>query len=400
MRLLLLLFLLHISGFILAQERCYTTTYLAEKNRVNSAETKAISEADLFQKRATGYRIIYEDVVIRIPVVVHVLYYNSFQNISDAQIKSGIEALNRDFRMRNADTLNTPFRFRGLAADVQVEFYLATADPRGRQTGGINRKQTTRNGWIADDKIKMSSQGGLDAWDAKSYLNIWIGNLIGVTGYASVPGSADASDGVVIHYGAFGTINTAAPFNLSRTAVHEVGHWLGLKHIWGDAPCGDDGIADTPQQSYFTKGCPSGFRSSCNNDPAGDMYMNYMDFTDDECMNLFTIGQRQRMRAAFAQGGPRASLLTSKGLNEPWLVESALPVSSNTTLYPNPASDKIHIRVSDDMLGKTILLFNAQGQVQKRVVVQSPLQSIPVSSLAPGVYLLKGEGFSQRFVKL
>ena len=152
---MLLLFLLHTGGLILAQERCYTTAYLAEKNRENSAETMAISEADLFQKRATGYRIIYEDVVIRIPVVVHVLYYNSFQNISDAQIKSGIEALNRDFRMRNADTLNTPFRFRGLAADVQVEFYLATADPRGRQTGGINRKQTTRNGWIADDKIKM-----------------------------------------------------------------------------------------------------------------------------------------------------------------------------------------------------------------------------------------------------
>jgi hypothetical protein len=128
--------------------------------------------------------------------------------------------------------------------------------------------------------------------------------------------------------------------------------------------------------------------------------MNYMDFTNDECMNLFTIGQRQRMRAAFAQGGPRASLLTSKGLNEPWLVESALPVNSNTALYPNPASDKIHVRVTDDMLGKTILLFNAQGQVQKRVVVQSPLQSIPVSSLSSGVYLLKGEGFSQRFVKL
>src|ERR1043165_4981181 len=100
---------------------------------------------------------------------------------------------------------------------------------------------------------------------------------------------------------------------MGRTAVHEVGHWLGLKHIWGDAACGDDLVEDTPPQGWYTQGCPTGFHSSCNNGVMGDMYMNYMDYTSDACMNLFTAGQKQRMRALFATGGARASLLQSKG---------------------------------------------------------------------------------------
>jgi hypothetical protein len=281
---------------------------------------------------------------------------------------------------------------------VQIEFYLATADPLGRATSGIVRKQTARNGWMADDKMKRSSTGGDDAWDSKSYLNIWIVNLIGGSGYSSVPGSAAETDGIVINFGAFGTINTAAPFNMGRTAVHEVGHWLGLKHIWGDASCGDDGVEDTPTQSFFTTGCPSGFRSSCNNGTAGDMYMNYMDYTNDNCMNLFTEGQRNRMRSLFAAGGPRASLLQSKGLNEPWLNESpALPVA---LLYPNPAREEITIQVGSASLGKRIHLYNSQGQLLKVETVVSMLQIINITNLKAGVYFLKGEGYLQRFIKL
>lgn len=397
MRTFLLLLLFFTRLFLQAQERCATVDYIAGKQ--DAADAESIKAAATFQQKQLTYRTISKDAILRIPVVVHVLYNNAAQNISDAQINSGIAALNRDFRRRNADTLNTPAHFRHLAADVQIEFYLATATPQGRPTKGIERKYSGRMVWMPDDKVKHAAQGGLDAWDSRSYLNIWICNLAGASGYATPPGSDAKTDGVVIQYNAFGTINTAAPFNLGRTAVHEVGHWLGLKHIWGDQQCGDDGVADTPQQGFFTKGCPSGFRSSCNNSPAGDMYMNYMDYTDDVCMNLFTLGQRQRMRAAVADGGPRASLLQSKGLNEPWLAEAPLALPE-AALYPNPAQDKITLQTESGQVGKMVCLLSAHGQLLNVERITATTQIFSVQGLKPGIYFLKGEGFLHKFIKL
>ena len=204
---------------------------------------------------------------------------------------------------------------------------------------------------------------------------------------------------MVIQYNAFGTIHTAAPFNLGRTAVHEVGHWLGLKHIWGDQTCGDDGVNDTPQQGFFTKGCPSDQRSSCNNGPAGDMFMNYMDYTNDDCMNLFTLGQRQRMRAAFAKGGPRASFLQSRGLQEPWTTEALLPLTE-AALYPNPAQDRLTLQTENEQVGKTVNFLNSHGQIIRVERITSPQQTFSVQQLKPGVYFLKGEGFLHKFIKL
>lgn len=363
--------------------------------------TKALPSAisGIILKTSSDQKSIVDTAVIRIPVVVHVLYNNAQQNISDAQIKSGIEALNRDFRRRNADSVNTPSPFKNVAADVQIEFYLAASDPLGWKTTGIVRRQTSRLGWTAEDKMKKSLQGGDDAWDSKSYLNIWVVNLIGGSGYASLPGSAAENDGVVINFSVFGTLNTVAPFNMGRTAVHEVGHWLGLKHIWGDAACGDDGVDDTPTQGFFTKGCPSGFRSSCNSNPAGDMFMNYMDYTDDACMNLFTNGQRKKMRSLFAAGGWRESLLQSRGLSEALAEELALPIAS-PSIYPNPASDKVTLQTSASLLGKKVLLLNGQGQLQKTILIEASQQIISVASLKPGIYFLKGENFTQRLIKL
>lgn len=376
-----------------------TAGYLAAKRSAGGAEAKANADAEHFSPKTILQRQVNDDAILRIPVVVHVLYNNASQNVSDAQVQSGIDALNRDFRRKAADTINTPLRFREMAADVQIEFYLATADPFGRATTGIVRKQCTRTAWMADDKMKFSSQGGDNAWDSRSYLNIWLVELAGGSGYASVPGSATATDGVVIRYNAFGTINTNAPFQLGRTAVHEVGHWLGLKHIWGDAECGDDGVDDTPQQGFFTKGCPSGFRSSCGNGTMGDMYMNFMDYTDDACMNLFTEGQRSRMRQLFAADGPRASLLQSRGLGNPWMQEAPLPVGE-AVLYPNPAQEKITVQVGSSFIGKTLRLYNSQGQLQKEETVTSPQQTISVAHLRPGIYFLRASDFLQKFIKL
>ncbi|MBB1282884.1 T9SS type A sorting domain-containing protein [Flavisolibacter sp. BT320] len=399
MRTLFFIVFFSIAFLARAQERCLTSAYLESNNIAGTPEAQNIRKAESFQKNKSSLSTVAEDEIIRIPVVVHVLYNQPSQNISDAQIQSGVDALNRDFRKRNGDTANTPVRFRHLAADVMIEFYLAKSDPRGRATTGINRKYTSRGGWAPDDKIKLSAQGGLDGWNSKQYLNIWIGNIIGSSGYATVPGSAAATDGIVINAAAFGTFNTVAPFHRGRTAVHEVGHWLGLKHIWGDTQCGDDAVDDTPRQGYFTKGCPTGFRTSCENGEQGDMYMNYMDYTNDDCMNLFTLGQRQRMRAAFAEGGPRASLLDSRGLQEPYLQESPVTLPE-TSLYPNPASDKVTVVVTEALVGKTINIYNHNGQLQQAVVVRSTQHTINIAALKPGLYFLRGENFLQKFIKL
>jgi hypothetical protein len=282
---------------------------------------------------------------------------------------------------------------------VQIEFFLARSGPQGGPTSGIERKASSREAWLADDRMKHSSLGGLDGWDSRSYLNIWICNLAGGSGYATVPGSDPKVDGIVIDYAAFGTINTAAPFNMGRTAVHEVGHWLGLKHIWGDTQCGDDGVDDTPQQGFFTKGCPTELRSSCNNSATGDMFMNYMDYTNDECMNLFTLGQRQRMRAAFSEGGQRVSLLQSRGLEEPWMTESPLALPT-AAVYPNPATAGITLQTDVAMVGKNVVLVNGQGHIIRVERIVSTQQTINLQVLKPGVYFLKGEGFLHKFIKL
>ena len=252
--------------------------------------------------------------VITIPVVIHVLYNNAAQNISDAQILSQFQSLNKDYRKLNADVAKVPAAFAPLAGDVRIVFCLAKIDASGNATTGIIRKYTTEQSWTADDRMKFSAQGGDNAWDSKRYLNIWVCNLFGRSlGYSSLPGSQPEKDGIVIQYDAFGTTGTlTAPFNKGRTLTHEVGHWLGLKHLWGDANCGDDGIADTPPQQNFNNGCPSfPHKTSCSINNDGDMFMNFMDFTDDACMYMFSKGQAIKMRSMFATGGARNSFLIS-----------------------------------------------------------------------------------------
>jgi len=407
-----------------AQKMCATAAYAQHISADDATRQRMAAVENFIQAQklkqtfgASGQNETKAEApVIRIPVVVHVVYQTAAQNISEEKIKSQIAALNRDFRRQNSDTVNTPERFKAFAADVAIEFELATADPMGRPTNGIVRKQTGVRGWQMDDKIKSSKAGGADGWDSKSYLNIWVGNLSQALGYASVPGSDAALDGVVINTSAFGTIGTAAPYNMGRTTVHEVGHWLGLKHIWGDAACGDDNVGDTPKQGSFTTGSPTGFRSSCSNAPLGDMYMNYMDFTDDKVMNLFTHGQKDRMRALFNTGGPRNSLLRSKGLNEPWLEEALVtePIAKTpeetivTTptvkIFPNPAASTVTVNVEADWIGKELQLVNLTGTVVQRIRIQSSSQKINVHELSSGIYFLQGRtaqsSISHKMVKL
>lgn len=255
--------------------------------------------------------------LVTIPVVVHVLYKSATANISDAQIQSQIQVMNEDFKKLNADAINTPSIFT--ASDPNIQFCLASVDPSGNATNGITRTATSVTSFSTNDAMKYAAQGGKDAWPASQYLNIWVCTLSNsILGYAQFPGGAAATDGVVIDYRYFGTTGTAtAPFNLGRTVTHEVGHWLNLRHIWGDANCGSDLVDDTPTHNTANYGCPTyPHLSTCSGSPV-EMTMNYMDYTDDGCMYMFTNGQAVRMQALFAAGGARASLLTSNGCGIP-----------------------------------------------------------------------------------
>lgn len=391
----------------LAQDRCASADYLsAQKADPLYAQSILVAETFLQQKSSSLARTARtaKEEVIKIPVVVHIVYNNASQNLSDAQIRSQLDALNRDYRRANADTLNTPERFRYLAADVKVEFYLATTDPKGRGTTGIVRRYSSVATWLYNDKIKFSASNGDDAWDSKSYLNIWVGNLVSGGGYSSVPGGDASRDGIVINTPAFGAIGRGGNYSMGRATVHEAGHWLGLKHIWGDADCGDDGIADTPPQSGYTVGCPGGFRSSCGNGNTGDMYMNYMDYTADACMNLFTQEQKKKMRTCFDAGGPRASLLQSKGLQLPASDDAALPEAAISAggglLYPNPAGNEINLALGAERVGQTVQIFNGSGVTVQSIQISSALQKVNLSSFRAGVYFVKGEGVSLKFIKL
>ncbi len=252
-------------------------------------------------------------VVITIPVVVHVVYATNAQNISAAQIQSQLNVLTQDFRRSNADASNTPSFFSGVAADAQIEFCLAVRDPNGNASTGITRTQTSTSSFSTNNYVKYSNYGGKNAWPANDYLNLWVCNLSGnILGYAQFPGGAAATDGVVISYRYFGSGGSAQyPFNKGRTATHEVGHWLNLRHIWGGSYCGNDYVSDTPTQKEDNAGCPSFPSPTCGN--SSDMFMNYMDYTYDACMNMFSAGQSSRMNALFGNGGFRASLKNSLG---------------------------------------------------------------------------------------
>lgn len=237
--------------------------------------------------------------VIVLPVVVNVLYRTAAENISLTQIQSQINVLNADFAATNADVSLTPTIFQPvLAGNTKIQFVLDT----------VIRKSTTTTSWSTNDAMKKAPKG-INPTSPTTKLNLWCCNMGGgILGYAQFPGGSSATDGVVIDDNAFGSTGTvAAPYNKGRTATHEVGHWLNLRHIWGDATCGSDLVGDTPLHNTANYGCPAaGHKSTCTGTPV-EMTMNYMDYTDDACMYMFTAGQNARMQAVFAAGAARNS---------------------------------------------------------------------------------------------
>jgi hypothetical protein len=319
-----IIFMLSLCIHIYGQRTCGSELNITEIQQTDPARYQRIMALENQLQThldSAVFRGLAQGTII-IPVVVHVVYSTNAQNISDAQINSQIQVLNEDFRRLNADKTSTPSAFSGFAGDANIEFKLAKIDPNGNPTTGITRTQTNSTSFSHNNnEVKYTSSGGCDAWNTQRYLNIWVCNFsnANLMGYAQFPSDFQISpntDGVAISYKYFGKNGSAvSPYNKGRTATHEIGHWLNLRHIWGDVnSCSaTDWVDDTPNQYTSTDldYCPSFPRTdNCSPTSPGIMFMNYMDYTVDACMNLFTEGQVARMRALFdAETGVRKQML-------------------------------------------------------------------------------------------
>ena len=309
-----------------------------------------------------------------IPVVVHIIHNGEplgiGTNISDEQILSQINVLNKDFKRLNADANQTPGLFQPVAGSLDIQFVLARQDPNGAPTSGIVRKRGGKTSYVMADDATLKAQS---YWPSENYFNIWVCNLSNLLGYAQFPVSnlegleefqneIAATDGVVISYDAFGSIddgnfNLLAGFNKGRTLTHEAGHFFGLRHIWGDTnSCTSttDYVADTPKQNDETNGCPSHPQTSCT---TTKMFQNFMDYTDDPCMNIFTQGQVERMQVVLENSIRRVSLLNSIGLISP--SGGVHNVALRSILSPHPVSCATNtaLRIRFQNLGSNDLTY-------------------------------------------
>jgi hypothetical protein len=289
--------------------RCGTTTKMQKQAKYFPQYERLIDQS--IQHAKSLRSTTSASTTLFVPIHIIIVHHpdnniGSSRNPSIERIKSQIDALNRDFLRQNADTLNTPEVFK--TGNPNIQFCLASIDPQGKPTNGITRYATTDNFDLHETDIK-----GVTAWSYLDYLNVWVADTEDL-GFAYIPTTASLPngtlDGVSISYTVFGGPNTGAkpPYNLGRTLVHEVGHYLGLRHIWRSNGCdSDDGFEDTPLQDHSYFDCPVHPSPSCNN--SGDMFMNYMDYTNDACMNAFSFEQSMYMRSILE--GIRANLLKS-----------------------------------------------------------------------------------------
>lgn len=345
---------------LIGQDRCGTVPYT--KSLYNNYQLHRLEFEDWLTRKRMPRQLLpgarQTAMAYKIPVVIHVVHngeaIGTGANISEAQILSQLRVLNEDFNRQNADAANTPPVFATVAGSLDIEFVLAKRNPDGEATDGIVRVNGKKSSWSIHDNYSLKS---LSYWPAEDYMNIWVCNLTdGHAGYAQFPesdieGMENSStnrltDGIVIWHRAFGSVDDGAfsldpTFNKGRTTTHETGHFFGLNHIWGDEPdCnGTDYVTDTPNQAGNTNGCPTHPRI----DKCGEviMFQNFLDYSDDDCMNLFTEGQANRMAVVIENSPRRKSLLTSPALLEPDPLPNDLGIRSIVFPDANVCSNSI-----------------------------------------------------------
>ncbi len=360
------------------------------------------------------------DTIYRVQLVFHVVYTSAIENIPDSVILSQVEVLNEDYRRLNADTSLTRDEFKPVAGDARIEFYLATTDPDGNPTTGITR--TAGNGGIIgfnpfQENMKVEP-GGKDPWPTDRYVNIWVCNVLnglGILGYAYPPdnapnwptgSSADSSkQGVVMHYPVVGR-NFSQPIDPTvtrgRSLTHELGHYFGLRHIWGDnTGCGDDdGISDTPFASDASQQTCDTVINSCPDAPFDfhDMIENYMDYSDDRCLNMFTNEQIGIIHAMLqtSRAGV-ATVVTGTG------IKNTEDNFETIQLFPNPSTGAVYLNVQvKNGRNYSYEVYNAIGE---KLISESNLasfnnhHSINLATHSSGIYFVKITSGEQVVVK-
>jgi len=323
--------LVMLQGFIvrtIAQDlpikRCATMEVLKislEKDQVlkEQYENELLRIQKLAAERASNPGAREMATPVYIPVVFHIVLPDPTA-VTDKMIDDQLNVLNTDFAGLNADSVNIPAAFKPLFGKSKIQFVLAKRTPGNLPTTGIERITTTQPSFSTNNNVKHVSTGGANAWNSTKYLNIWVCKLSGgVLGYSTFPRSATADEQGVVIYNVTLPGGSLAGYNDGRTLTHETGHFFSLYHIWGDddgACWGNDGINDTPDQADASAGCHSGVvKDACNSTAAGIMYQNYMDYSSDGCMALFTLLQVSQMETTL--NNSRISLTTSNGAVSP-----------------------------------------------------------------------------------
>ncbi len=356
------------------------------------------------------------DTFLYVRVVVHIVYNTPAENLADSVVFNQIEILNNDYGRMNADTVNMRPVFAPIVGvDSRIRFVLADTDPQGNPTNGITRTSTNETSFFdftnfLSEGVKSTADGGIDPWDQSRYLNIWVCDMSipflgpAVLGYAVPPsglpnwdaGSTNGiSDGVVIQYQVFGS-NNPNPLNVGattyvvkgRTPVHEVGHYLGLRHIWGDDTncAGEDGLADTPKATDASDQDCDNTKNTCTDNIAGinmpDMIENYMDYSAEDCQNSFTMDQVHFVRWVIRGFRPNIATVSFTEIQEIDEFESLL-------VAPNPANDMVNFKTNSSAQIKSLKLFNLSGQMVLSQNCNNAKASIATADLPEGIYFVE-----------
>jgi hypothetical protein len=396
-----LCFFTHVNAQIRVCVATQHEQWLQQQNPKRAEQRKAYEELlTAFIKNAATHKTTQTQNIIQIPLVVHMVYHSASDSVSVAQILSQIKILNNDYTRQNADTVNTPAAFKSVAAAPMIKFCLAQRDPNGNATTGIEYKKSTTVSWSSNDAVKSASTGGLNAWDPTRYFNIWVCDmqLSGLLAYAEYPTSTVSNNyGCVVTYNCFGdTLKAVAPYNKGRVATHEIAKCFNLIDIWGtksSPSCTDSDLCtDTPNQAGLTGGCPTfPVTDSCTTTAPGIMFMNFMDATNDTCMNMFTADQSLRMLAVL-NTAPYNSLTTSNGCT-PLASISTQNATQGVSIYPNPSADgKFIVDIKKDEhavqhLSVYDVLGNKVFEIKNNMAAGT--YDINLSNLSSGTYLVE-----------